>query len=94
MENKLSKKKFNRNSITITTDAVYSVDAFNKFKYNEKETELIHDTLQVLLNSPNPLRSEYGFNDLDFEFIAQYRAKQQSLIDELSFYLKKLKKEE
>ena len=94
MENKFSKKKYNSNSITVKTDAVYSFDAFNKFKYNEKETELTHDTLQVLLNSPNPLRSEYGFDELDFEFIAQYRAKQKSLIEELSFYLRKLKEKE
>lgn len=93
MENNLSKKKYNRNSITIKTDAVYSMDAFNKFKYNQKETELIHDTLQVLLNSPNPLRKEYCFDDLDFEFIAQFRAKQQSLIDECSFFLEKCKEE-
>ena len=62
MENNLSKKKYNRNSITVTADSVYSMDAFNKFKYNQKETELTHDTLQVLLNSPNPLRKEYGFD--------------------------------
>lgn len=93
MKNKLSQKKYNRNTITVTTDAIYSMDAFNKFKYDKKETELIHDTLQVLLNSPNPLSSEYGFDALDFEFIAQFRARQQSLIDECSFFLKKCKEE-
>ena len=92
MDDNLSKKKFNRKSITIKTDSVYTLDAFNNFKYNEKETELTHDTLQVLLNSPNPLKNEYGFDELDFEYIAHCRAKQQSLIDELSFYLKKLKR--
>ena len=91
MENKFSKKKYNRNSITVTTDSVYTSDAFNNLKYNEKATELTHDTLQVLLNSANPLRSEYGFNDSDFEFISQLRAKQQSLIDECAYFLQKCK---
>ncbi|MAO25189.1 MAG: hypothetical protein CMJ25_30980 [Phycisphaerae bacterium] len=92
MDNNLSKKKFNRNSITIKIDSVYSLDAFSNFKYNEKETELTHDTLEVLLNSPNPLKKEYGFDELDFEYIAHCREKQKALIDELSFYLKKLKR--
>ncbi len=91
MENKFSKKKYNRNSITVTADSVYTSDANDKFVYNEKATELIHDTLQVLINSPNPLRSEYGFNESDFEFIAQFRAKQQSLIDDCSYFLQKCK---
>ena len=89
-----SKKKFNRNSITVNVNSAYSVNAFNKYKYDAKQTELIHDALQVLLVSPNPLRKEYGFNDLDFEFIAQYVKKQNALIIELSYFLQKCKEHE
>lgn len=89
-----SKKKFNRNSITVNVDSKYSVNASNKFVYDAKQTELIHDTLQVLLNSPNPLRKEYGFNDFDFEFIAQYVKKQNALLSELSYFLQKCKEHE
>jgi len=94
MQDNTSKKKFNRNSITIKVDSSYSVNGFNEYKYDAKKTELIHDTLQVLLNSPNPLRKEYCFNDFDFEFIAQYVKKQNALISELSYFLQKCKEHE
>ena len=91
MTNKFSKKNYNRNSITVKTNSIYTTDAFNNFKYNEKATELTHDTLQVLLNSPNPLRTEYNFNDNDFELIAQFVAKQKQLINECAYFLQKCK---
>tara|TARA_R100001015_G_C4526183_1_gene93829 strand:- start:4 stop:321 length:318 start_codon:yes stop_codon:yes gene_type:complete len=88
MENKFSKKKYNRNSITVTTDSVYTSDAFDKLIYNEKATELIHDSLQILLHSPNPLREEYILDENDFEYIANLRAQQRSLLDNMSMFLK------
>ena len=94
MKNNTSKKKFNRNSITINVNSAYTLNAFDKFEYDSKKTELIHDTLQVLLSSANPLTSEYNFNDLDFNFIKQYVNKQNALITELSDYLEKCKEEE
>ena len=94
MNDNTSKKKFNSKSIQINVNSAYSVNAFNEYKYDAKETELIHDALQVLLNSSNPLRSEYGFDDLDFKFIEQYVKKQNALISELSYFLQKCKEEE
>ena len=82
-----SKKKFNRNSITVNVDSKYSVNAFNKFVYDAKQTELIHDALQVLLNSPNPLSSEYGFTDRDFKGLSELRKKQTGLIRETKEFL-------
>jgi hypothetical protein len=82
-----SKKKFNRNSITVNVDSKYSVNAFNKFVYDAKQTELIHDALQVLLNSPNPLRKEYGFTDRDLKGLSELRKKQIGLIRETKEFL-------
>jgi uncharacterized protein YozE (UPF0346 family) len=91
MKDSTSKKKFNRNSITINVNSNYTLNAFNEFKYDAKKTELTHDALQVLLNSANPLRTEYGFNDNDFELIAQFVAKQNQLINEMSYFLENCK---
>ena len=87
MKDNTSKKKFNRNSITVNVDSKYSVNAFNKFVYDAKQTELIHDALQVLLNSPNPLSSEYGFTDRDFIGLSELRKKQTGLIRETKEFL-------
>jgi len=87
MKDNTSKKKFNRNSITINVDSKYSVNAFNKFVYDAKQTELIHDALQVLLNSPNPLSSEYGFTDRDFKGLSELIKKQTGLIRETKEFL-------
>ena len=87
MKDNTSKKKFNRNSITVNVDSKYSVNAFNKFVYDAKQTELIHDALQVLLNSPNPLSSEYGFTDRDFKGLSELRKKQTGLIRETKEFL-------
>ena len=87
MQDNTSKKKFNRNSITIKVDCSYSVNGFNEYKYDAKKTELLHDALQVLLNSPNPLSSEYGFTDIDFKGLSELRKKQTRLIRETKEFL-------
>ena len=57
---KTMKKKFNTQSITITVNAVQSLDKFDRGT-DRRDTELKHDALQLLLNSPNPLRCDYNF---------------------------------
>ena len=91
MKDNTSKKKFNRGGITVKVDPTYTINAFGHCRYNPKETELKHDALQVLLNSANPLRNEYGFNSNDFELINQWVAKQKELINEMSYFLEKCK---
>tara|TARA_R110000803_G_scaffold73400_1_gene137239 strand:+ start:623 stop:988 length:366 start_codon:yes stop_codon:yes gene_type:complete len=54
------KKKFNTKSITITVNAVQSFDKLDRGT-DRRDTELKHDALQLLLNSPNPLRCDYNF---------------------------------
>ena len=92
MENSTSKKKFNRNGITIKVRPHYDLTSKGA-KYNAKETELTHDALQVLLKSANPLSNEYGFNSNDFELISQWVEKQNQLINEMSYFLEKCKEE-
>lgn len=91
MKDSTSKKKFNRNSITVKVNSTYTINAFGNCRYNPKETELKHDALQVLLVSANPLRNEYDFNSNDFELISQLVKKQKELINEMSYFLEKCK---
>lgn len=91
MQDNTSKKKFNRNSITIKVNPSYTINAFGNCIYNPEETEIKHDALQVLLNNANSLRNEYGFNTNDLELINQWVAKQNKLINEMSYFLEKSK---
>ena len=47
----------------------------------------------MLLNSSNTLSDEYGFNIYDFKLINQWRARQNQLINEMSYFLEKCKEE-
>jgi len=64
----MSKKNFNTKSITIKVDAVQSLDKHERGT-DKRDTEFKHDALQLLLNSPNPLRKDYNFDGHNEEAI-------------------------
>ena len=85
------KKIFNRQSITIKVNAVQSLDKWERGT-DKADTELRHDSLQILLNSPNPLRSDYDFKDENYNEIKELQVKMHSLICHAEFLLKNTKK--
>ena len=91
----MSKKKFNTKSITITVDAVQSLNKFERGD-DKRDTELKHDALQLLLNSPNPLRKDYNFDGDDkeaiYDEIELLRNKMRELIFEAEYLLRSTKK--
>ena len=96
----MSKKKFNTKSITITVDAVQSLNKFERGD-DKRDTELKHDALQLLLNSPNPLRKDYDFDgdggkikDNIYSEIELLRNKMRELIFEAEYLLRSTKNHE
>ena len=85
------KKIFNRQSITIKVNAVQSLDKWERGT-DKANTELKHDSLQILLNSPNPLRIDYDFNDSNYNEIKELQNKMRSLLCDAEFLLKNTKK--
>jgi len=91
----MSKKNFNTKSITITVDAVQSIDK-NDRGTDKRDTELKHDALQLLLNSPNPLRKDYNFDGEDreaiYDEIKLLKEKMRELMFEAEYLLRSTKK--
>tara|TARA_R110000824_G_scaffold160488_1_gene335314 strand:- start:678 stop:1025 length:348 start_codon:yes stop_codon:yes gene_type:complete len=92
---KTMKKKFNTQSITITVNAVQSLDKFDRGT-DRRDTEFKHDALQLLLNSPNPLRKDYNFDghneEAIYDEIALLKKKMQELMREATYLLISTKK--
>ena len=75
-------KRFNTNSITLNVDSVKSIDKLDRGG-DKAATELKHDALYLLLNSPNPLRSEYGFDaENSWQHIEELETKMTALLNE------------
>ena len=91
----MSKKKFNTKSITITVDAVQSLNKFERGD-DKRDTEFKHDALQLLLNSPNPLRKDYNFDgdneEAIYKEIELLRNKMRELMHEATYLLQSTKK--
>jgi len=84
MINNMSKKNFNTKSITIKVDAVQSLDKHERGT-DKRDTEFKHDALQLLLNSPNPLRKDYNFDGEDREAIYKEIELLRNKMDELMY---------
>jgi len=83
-------KKFNRKTITVTTDSMYKFDPITGSpNYNPTETELLHDALNVLLNSVNPYKNEYP--NMDYNAIFSIKHQQEILITQMMHLLKNSK---
>lgn len=80
----MSKKNFNTKSITIKVDAVQSLDKHERGT-DKRDTEFKHDALQLLLNSPNPLRKDYNFDGEDREAIYKEIELLRNKMDELMY---------
>ena len=88
-------KKFNTMSITITVDAVQSLDKHERGT-DKRDTEFKHDALQLLLNSPNPLRKDYNFDghneEAIYDEIKLLRNKMEILMMQATYLLQSTKK--
>tara|TARA_R110000787_G_scaffold237426_6_gene343848 strand:- start:777 stop:1124 length:348 start_codon:yes stop_codon:yes gene_type:complete len=91
-------KKFNTQSITITVNAVQSFDKLDRGT-DRRDTELKHDALQLLLNSPNPLRCDYNFEGDNgaieediYSEITLLKKKMEELMFEAEYLLRSTKK--
>jgi hypothetical protein len=97
MINNMSKKNFNTKSITIKVDAVQSLDKHDR-GYDKRDTEFKHDALQLLLNSPNPLRKDYNFDGDNeqavYTEIAMLKKQMRRIMYDAIFLLKTTKKHE
>jgi len=91
----MSKKNFNTKSITIKVDAVQSLDKHERGT-DKRDTEFKHDALQILLNSPNPLRKDYNFDgdneEAIYNEIERLKIKMSELIYDATYLLRSTKK--
>jgi len=89
------KKNFNTKSITITVDAVQTIDKWERGD-DKRDTELKHDALQLLLNSANALRCDYNFDGDDseniYDEIKLLKKKMSELMFEAEYLLRSTKK--
>ena len=81
------KKPFNRNSITVKSDSVYT-ESFDELSYDERATEWKYKVLSILLDSANPFKAELDLTNEDFKAIEIYRDSFKTLCSDLEVYLK------